>query len=253
MTPADRRNCGLGETLTFGSLFTGIGGFVLGFERAGMTCKWQVEIDNYCNKVLAKHWPDVRRYKDVKECGSHNLEPVDVVCGGFPCQNISEAGKREGIRGASSSLWFEFSRIISEIQPRWAVVENVRWLLSNNNGQDFGEILWFFSQMGYYVEWGNLRAVQFGLPHHRNRVFIVANSNSERHHVDRKRLQRVFEEPQKIPEIWNWQKYKPLVLGNPNGVPARVDRLRALGNAVVPQAAEWIGRRIVEVELNETI
>ena len=82
--------------LTFGSLFAGIGGFDLGFERAGMKCEWQVEIDDYCNKVLEKHWPEVRRYRDVREVGEHNLESVDVICGGFPCQDISHAGKKTG-------------------------------------------------------------------------------------------------------------------------------------------------------------
>ena len=87
--------------LTFGSLFAGIGGFDLGFERAGMECRWQVEIDPFCQKVLAKHWPDVRRYSDVRECGSHNLEPVDVICGGFPCQDISNSSStKTGIEGS---------------------------------------------------------------------------------------------------------------------------------------------------------
>jgi hypothetical protein len=92
-------------TLTFGSLFAGIGGFDLGFERAGMVCKWQVEIDDYCNKVLAKHWPDVERFRDVRECGKSNLKPVDVICGGFPCQDVSIIGKREGLKGQKSTLW----------------------------------------------------------------------------------------------------------------------------------------------------
>lgn len=86
-------------TLTFGSLFAGIGGFDLGFERAGMVCKWQVEIDDYANRVLAKHWPDVHRERDIRECGVHNLERVDVICGGFPCQDISYAGRGAGLEG----------------------------------------------------------------------------------------------------------------------------------------------------------
>ena len=90
---------------TFGSLFAGIGGFDLGFERAGMVCRWQVEIDEFCQKVLAKHWPDVTRYGDVRECGKHNLEAVDLICGGFPCQDVSVAGKRAGLEGKRSGLW----------------------------------------------------------------------------------------------------------------------------------------------------
>ena len=94
--------------MTFGSLFSGIGGIDLGLERAGMECKWQVEIDPYCQKVLAKHWPDVRRYDDVRSVGADTLEAVDLIAGGFPCQDVSVAGKRAGLKeGTKSGLWFE--------------------------------------------------------------------------------------------------------------------------------------------------
>ncbi len=116
--------------MKFGSLFSGIGGFDLGLERAGMECAWQVEIDEYCLKVLEKHWPSVSRYTDVRECGRDNLEPVDLICGGFPCIDISRAGKKEGINGKDSGLWTEFFRIIGELRPQYAVVENVSDLLS---------------------------------------------------------------------------------------------------------------------------
>src|SRR5690606_26764966 len=95
-------------TLTFGSLFTGIGGFDLGFERAGMKCLWQVEIDSACQNVLSRHWPEVEKYRDVREAGRYNLKPVDVICGGFPCQDLSVAGGRKGLAGERSGLWFEF-------------------------------------------------------------------------------------------------------------------------------------------------
>ena len=101
--------------MRFGSLFAGIGGMDLGLERAGMECAWQVEIDPYCQKVLAKHWPDVQRFGDIKDCGAHNLEPVDLICGGFPCQDISLAGKGAGIEGERSGLWSEYHRIICEL------------------------------------------------------------------------------------------------------------------------------------------
>ena len=113
--------------LTFGSLFAGIGGFDLGFERAGMQCKWQVEIDDYANRVLQKHWPDVHRERDIRECGSHNLSPVDVICGGFPCQDIRVAntGSAKGLDGDRSGLFFDAVRVVDELQPRIVVMENV--------------------------------------------------------------------------------------------------------------------------------
>ena len=91
--------------MRFGSLFAGIGGFDLGLERAGMECVWQVEIDDFCNRVLEKHWPHVKRYRDVHDVGEHNLERVDLICGGFPCQDISNSGSKRGINGERSGLW----------------------------------------------------------------------------------------------------------------------------------------------------
>lgn len=113
-----------------GSLFSGIGGFDLGLERAGMEIIWQVEIDPFCNKVLAKHWPNVKRFKDVKTVSGKELEPVDLICGGFPCQDISVAGFQEGIEATRSGLWSEFHRLIGDIRPKYAIVENVANLLN---------------------------------------------------------------------------------------------------------------------------
>jgi DNA (cytosine-5)-methyltransferase 1 len=101
-----------------GSLFAGIGGFDLGFERAGMRVSWQVEQDAYCRAVLARHFPDAARYEDVREVGIDNLDPVDLICGGFPCQDLSSAGRGAGIDGARSGLWSEFARIVRELRPR---------------------------------------------------------------------------------------------------------------------------------------
>src|SRR3990167_5596480 len=123
--------------MKFGSLFTGVGGFDLGFERAEMTCAWQAEKDKHCLQVLANHWPNIKRYEDVKDVG-RNAEPIDLLCGGFPCQDLSVAGKRAGLAGERSGLWFEFARIIGELRPRWVVIENVPGLLSSNSGRDFG-------------------------------------------------------------------------------------------------------------------
>lgn len=112
-----------------GSLFSGIGGLDLGLARAGFHITFQVEIDPYCQKVLAQHWPEVQRFEDVRECGAHNLPAIDVLAGGFPCQDISTAGKRAGIEGERSGLWREFARIIGEARPRYVLIENVAALL----------------------------------------------------------------------------------------------------------------------------
>jgi len=165
--------------LTFGSLFAGIGGFDLGLERAGMACKWQVEIDDYATHILEKHWPNVARYRDVRECGAANLEPVDVVCGGFPCQDVSVAGRRQGLEGERTTLWGEFARIIGELRPRWVVAENVPGLLSSDDGRFFGNVLRDLAALGYDAEWDCIPAAAVGAPHIRDRVFIVAYPNGQ--------------------------------------------------------------------------
>ena len=154
-----------------GSLFSGIGGIDLGFQRAGFEIAWQVEIDEWCRRVLAKHWPDVPKYVDVRDVGIGNVEPVDVLAGGFPCQDVSVAGKREGIReGNRSGLWFEFARLIRELRPRYAFVENVPGLLV----QGMDRVLADLAEMRYDAEWQMLPAAAFGAPHIRDRVWVVA-------------------------------------------------------------------------------
>jgi len=159
--------------MRFGSLFSGIGGFDLGLERAGMTCAWQVEIDPACYRVLARHWPGVERYEDVKEVGKHQLAPADLVCGGFPCQDVSVAGKREGLAGERSGLFFEAARIIAELRPKWIVIENVPGLLSSNGGRDMGAVLGTLADIGYMGGYRVLDSQNFGVPQRRRRVFIV--------------------------------------------------------------------------------
>src|SRR5882724_8456244 len=153
--------------LTFGSLFTGIGGMDLGLERAGMICKWQVEINEYASKVLTKHWPNVTRLRDVRDVGRHNLAAVDLICRGFPCQDISNAGKRAGIDGERSGLWSEFARIIRDLRPRFVLVENVAALLDRG----LGRVLRDFAERGYDAEWSSLSACSMGAPHMRRRLF----------------------------------------------------------------------------------
>jgi DNA (cytosine-5)-methyltransferase 1 len=229
--------------LTFGSLFAGIGGFDLGFERAGMQCKWQVEIDPYCQRVLAKHWPDVRRHDDVRTFPPGDAEEwrVDVICGGFPCQDVSVAGKREGIGGERSGLWSEYLRIICQLRPRFVVVENVAGLLSDGMGTVLGDL----ASAGFDAEWQVLRASQFGARHKRSRVFIVAYANG-----DGLEGWRVLPPKAHVPtldQVRNWPHVpEPFGIRSRHGVPAFVDRISGLGNAVVPQVAQWIGERIVK-------
>lgn len=161
--------------MKFGSLFSGIGGFDLGFERAGMECAWQVEIDANCQNVLKKRFEGVKIYNDVREVGRHNLEPVDLICGGFPCQDLSVAGKREGLAGERSGLWFEFARIINELEPKWVVIENVPGLLSSHKGQDFAIIIQWLAERGYGLAWRILDSQYLGVAQRRRRVFIVAS------------------------------------------------------------------------------
>ena len=158
--------------MKFVSLFSGIGGFDLGLEQAGMECVLQVEIDKSCNRVLAHHWPDVERRTDVKD-----IEQVtaDVICGGFPCQDLSVAGKRAGLAGERSGLWFEFHRIIAASAPRYVIIENVPGLLSSSGGRDFAVILRGLAECGYRVAWRVLDAQHFGLAQRRKRVFIVGS------------------------------------------------------------------------------
>jgi len=294
--------------LTVGSLFSGIGGLDLGLERAGMSVKWQVEIDDYCNRVLAKHWPDVARFRDVRDVGAHNLEAVDLICGGFPCQDVSLAGQRAGLDGKRSTLWSEFARIIGELRPRWVLAENVPGLLSSDDGRFFGNVLRDLAACGYDAKWDCIPAAAVGAPHLRYRVFIIAcangcqqrrgqqqergqagrNADATGHgaeravaddQVNRRGARRTWgfasgdtyeSEPNGALQVIAYANEPELAFGQdasrlrqfaattgdrqwaiePNvgrvvdGVPARVDRLRALGNAVVPQVAEWIGRRI---------
>jgi DNA (cytosine-5)-methyltransferase 1 len=252
--------------LTFGSLFAGIGGIDLGLERAGMSCAWQVEIDEYARRVLAKHWPDVPRFGDIRDCGAHNLAPVDLICGGFPCQDISGAGRRAGIDGERSGLWSEYARIVGELRPRYVLVENVAALLVRGMGRVLGDL----AAIGYDAEWSTLSACALGAPHTRERLFIIAHPHRERrgdgrviapHHAvsprsgwkatqAKSKWQDVERWISETVQAGMWSRSPAKVQRVADGVPARLveDRLRGLGNAVVPQVAEFIGRCILDYE-----
>ena len=158
--------------LKFGSLFSGVGGFDLGFEQSGMVPGFMCEKDEAARAVLANHWPNVKIFEDVIDVTRTN---VDLLCGGFPCQDLSVAGNRRGLDGDRSGLWSEFYRIIETNRPPWIVVENVPGLLSSNGGRDFGIILGALAQCGYGVAWRVLDSRYFGVPQRRRRVFIVGS------------------------------------------------------------------------------
>src|SRR3990167_9313085 len=166
------------KKLTVGSLFSGIGGIELGFERTGFfETKWFVERDPYAQEILRKHWREIKIYEDIKTIDWKRTERVDVITGGFPCQDISNAGKKEGIKeGNRSGLWFEFLKAIRIIRPKYVLIENVSAI--NRNGLDI--VLAGLAEIRYDAEWYNLRASDFGAPHKRERIFIIAYPSQQR-------------------------------------------------------------------------
>jgi len=168
--------------LTYGSLFTGVGGFDLGFDQAGYTCKWQVEWDKHCQQTLAYHWPDVPRWSDVCDVDGTQLPPVDIITFGSPCQDLSVAGKRAGIDGNRSSMFFQAARIIKEMRdatngifPRITIWENVPGALSSNGGKDFETVLATLDDCGALAQWWYVLDAQFfGVPQRRRRVFVIS-------------------------------------------------------------------------------
>lgn len=169
-------------THTFGELFAGVGGFDMGMEDAGWSCAWQVEWDKQCQQVLRHHWPDVPKYGDVSTVSGYDLAPVDCITFGSPCQDLSVAGKRAGLNGNRSGLFFEAVRIIKEMRdatgsvyPRWAIWENVVGALSSNHGHDFAAVLDSLAEAGAVaIEWAVLDAQHFGIPQRRRRVFVIS-------------------------------------------------------------------------------
>lgn len=195
--------------LTVGSCFSGIGGIELGLEwTGGFETRWQIENDEYASRVLAKHWPNVKRYSDIRDVV--RPEPVDLICGGFPCQDVSLAGKRAGLEGKRSTLWGEMFRLVCEVKPRWVLAENVPGLLSSDDGRFFGNILRDLAFIGFDAEWQVLSAAGVGAPHLRQRLFIVSYPHRIRH----VRGEGVQEGKQYL----NWRQ----ALGKPDPLPANV-------------------------------
>ena len=266
--------------MRIGSLFSGIGGLELGLDRglraAGLAPEvvYQVERSAFCRHLLARHWPHARRFDDVCSVGASVLPPVDLLCGGFPCQDVSSAGRGAGLNGARSGLWWEFLRIVEETRPRWVVVENVasgarRWLPAVRRS------LW---TRGYASVPVGIAACEVGARHRRERVFVVAGDAAD---VDRARLadrergradlDEAHDEPaalgapgQVVP--WEGLPPRPWMVRTVHGLPGGMDgpwrragwtparlratRIHALGNSVVPAQVEPVGRMIGMLERN---
>lgn len=237
--------------LTVGSLFSGIGGFDLGlYWTGGFETIWMVEIDEFCQKVLRKHapiyWPNAKFYKDIKDVSKENLISPDVIVGGFPCQPFSQAGKQRG-KEDDRYLWPEMLRIISELKPRWIIGENVAGFINMELENAFADL----EAEGYKVEAFVLPACAIEARHRRDRVWILAYSNEVRFSWSKdkniiRKLEYGFERI--LPE--KRFSFNPGNIGRFNGVSAKLDtnRLAALGNSVVPQIPEILGRMILEIE-----
>lgn len=299
------------------SLFSGIGGLELGLEWAGLgETLWQVEQDKYCLEVLAKHWPNAERFNDVRSIGIEDIRGAELLCGGFPCQDISVAGSGAGLAGSRSSLWWEFDRLVGLVLPRVVVIENVSAIV----GRGLSEVLCALASRGYASEWDIISAASIGASHRRDRLFIIAHKDDTDSDGGRREVKREPEhqEQQGAPrreldglgqerrrtgadnapdadggDIWDQSErneggrldvqagretklvddgeaghapdtgdrertFSPIAGsdGRPiesrvcpvaNGVSRRVAKLRALGNAVVPQVAYQVGLRVQEI------
>lgn len=159
--------------LRVGSLFSGIGGFDLGLELSGFEIGWMCESSRFARGILARHWPELVIHNDVRNL---HESPIDVICGGFPCQDYSIAGSRKGLAGDRGALWWQMHRVIAECSPTWVIAENVLGLLGSNGGRDFITIVRSLVQLGYGVSWSVLDSKYHGVPQQRRRVFIVGHS-----------------------------------------------------------------------------
>ena len=294
----------MSKPLTFGSLFAGVGGADLGFERAGMECRWQVEIDDYATRVLEKNWPNVRRHRDVRTFPPRAYEysyswrgmprgefgpdvkrditrdewGVDCIAGGPPCQPTSAAGKQLGESDARW-LWPDALRVIDVLRPRIAVLENPTAITSLDKGRPFGRILARLASFGMDAEWFVLPAAAFGAPHIRHRTFICAytqgmfrapifrgeqDGNLSSHAFSRLLADACRSKGQERQSVmgdvaenftpaqrsmrscraWDSGPFDDGAVDD--GLSSSVDQLDCYGNAIVPQVAEWIARRIIE-------
>ena len=283
----------MSDALKVLDLFSGIGGFSLGLERTGgfKTVAF-CEIDKAAQNVLKKHWPTVPIFEDIKKLKGEDVGTIDVITGGFPCQDISLAGKGAGLEGARSGLWWEYHRLIKETKPKWIIAENVSALRSRGLDQ----VLRSLAEIGYDAEWHCIPASAVGAPHRRDRIWIVAYSTQLQRNGgnDNSRIGLESKEESELGDR-GWQEnvaytsitgleglrtrticsekehplsssgscvvrsvhkaefwaIEPNVGRVVNGVSGRVDRLKQLGNAVVPQIPELIGKALLQREYFE--
>jgi len=278
--------------ITLGSTFSGIGGFELGLERAIPNLKtvWQIEKDPFCRRVLTKHWPDVPKFDDITQTDPRTLPRPDILCGGFPCQDLSTAGKMAGLGGKKSGLWYNLLEYISVLRSSIIILENV----PNVVNLGLPEICGAMAKIGYDMQWGIVSASSMGAPHLRRRWFAVAYPNSEHLRIQQKLRQhkeKIFasgngaardaayptcnsspskcitegmgkismQKTRRIQKFvggdtrgihagnyWEGFPTEPGLCRRDDGIPDRVDRIRSLGNSIVPQCAEYIGRLIVD-------
>jgi len=233
------------KRLKVGSLFSGIGGLELAAEDAGFEVVWQSEIEPFQSKVLAKHWPHVPNLGDITKIDWTEVERPDLVCGGFPCQDISTANTssaRQGLKGKKSGRGAEFARCIEATTPSWVMVENVvpwhDWV---------PQVRADLARHGYTTMSVEVPAGAVGAPHIRRRIFVVGNSDPTGEPVDALYAKALRLSPVARPGA-GWPEPPPPAFRVDDGVPRRLDRNRALGNSVVPQAARVVTKMIAEVD-----
>ena len=249
-------------SFTFGSFFTGFGGLDLGLERAGMKCLWQLENNETAGKILLQNFASVKRYEDVRTVNKSKLEKPKLICGGFPCQDVSSANHRgKGIEGGQhSGLWSEMFDAFRVLRPRYGLIENV----PNLTKRGLERVLCNLAACGYDAEWQTLSAADFGFPHERKRLFIFAYARR----IGRSDVQ-VFDK--KHYPIFSQQKIERFVDTSPptvfvdylentyfaipehirvdDGLSEGLDEIiKGLGNAVIREFGNWIGRQILRFE-----
>jgi DNA (cytosine-5)-methyltransferase 1 len=250
------------HNLTHGSLFSGIGGFELGAQMSGITTLWNCEIESYQRKILKKHFPQTKQYEDIRRL--KDAEYVDIISGGFPCQDISIVNRKaKGINGNRSGLWAEMFRVLSEGRSKYIIIENTPALLKRG----FEYILQDLYKIGYDAEWQVLSGAKFGYLHQRKRLLVIAYSNSigksglfknlktckaRQRRADSEKALKDYIEQEDFEERCE-SKIKPLLSGKTYGLPNWVDRVKSIGNAVIPEIACYLFECIksFEEELNK--